>query len=67
MQMYDEISSTQCRPWVPQEAQDYGLRSPTVERNKEYKHFPVKKQWNVYQVTVFWLKIKEITIFLNFN
>ena len=33
MQTYDEMSTTKGRPWVPQESQDYVLRSPNVERN----------------------------------
>ena len=34
MQTYDEMSTTKGHPWVPQESQDYVLRSPKVERNK---------------------------------
>ena len=34
MQTYDEMSTTKGLPWVPQESQDYVLRSPKVERNK---------------------------------
>ena len=34
MQTYDEMSTKKGRPWVPQEFQDYVLRSPYVERNK---------------------------------
>ena len=34
MQMYDEMSTTKGHPLVPQESQDYVLRSPYVERNK---------------------------------
>ena len=33
MQTYEEMSSTKGHPWVPQEFQDYVLRSPNVERN----------------------------------
>ena len=29
--MYDEMSTTKGHPWVPQESQDYVLRSPNVE------------------------------------
>ena len=31
MQTYDEMSTTKGHPWVPQESQDYVLRSPNVE------------------------------------
>ena len=34
MQTYDEMSTTKGHPLVPQESQDYVLRSPYVERNK---------------------------------
>ena len=34
MQTYDEMSTTKGHPLVPQESQDYALRSPYVERNK---------------------------------
>ena len=34
MQTYDDTSTTKGHPWVPQESQDYILRSPEVERNK---------------------------------
>ena len=33
MQTYDEMSSTKGHPWVPQEFQDYLLRSPNIEHN----------------------------------
>ena len=31
--MYDEMSTTKGHPGVPQESQDYVLRSPNVEHN----------------------------------
>ena len=34
MQTYDEMSTTKGHPCVPQESQDYVMRSPKVERNK---------------------------------
>ena len=34
MQTYDEMSTTKGHPLVPQESQDYVLRSPYVERIK---------------------------------
>ena len=34
MQTYDVMSTTKGHPSVPQEPQDYVLRSPKVERNK---------------------------------
>ena len=37
MQTHDEISATKGHPWVPQESQDYVLRSPNVERNNSAK------------------------------
>ena len=36
MQTYGEICATKGHPWLPQESQDYVLRSPKVERNKEW-------------------------------
>ena len=36
MQTYDEMSTTKGHPLVPQESQDYVLRSPNVERKNEF-------------------------------
>ena len=38
IQTYNEMSTTKGHPWVPQESQDYVLRSPNVQRNNFY-HF----------------------------
>ena len=39
MKTYDEMRTTEGLPWLSQESQDYLLRSPNVERNKEAQKF----------------------------
>ena len=39
MQTYNEMNTTKGHPWIPQESQDYVLRSPNVKRNKSYSYF----------------------------
>ena len=41
MQTYDEVSITKGHPWVPQESQDYVLRSP-----KRQTQLLADKFWN---------------------
>ena len=40
MHTYDEMSTTKSHPWVPQESEEYVLRSPNVERDNHKNFIP---------------------------